>query len=230
MSEFASVLKLAQAVTRETNLISEGEESRLKAEQVLTRVDEVKGELAKLSQVVTAARRLTSESAEAAVDLTGLDDGLKSFSGYVSRDGLPLNSAFNSARGKIGAVHQRVSAGLTAAWTDWTGAKRDAVPEIRIALLDKADRKAANDRWAELVKLAKQSPPTVSDIIAVKSALSHLHELLDDLTPPGGPVLAILERLGEPRRVTLADLTDADIAELRKANVADQIVVRREVK
>lgn len=229
MSEFASVLELAQAVTREANLVSEGEEDRLKAEQVLTRVDEVRGELAKLSQVVTASRRLMRENAEAAIDLTGLDDGLRSFSGYVSRDGLPSNPAFNSAKGKIIAVRERVSAKLSAAWTDWIQAEMDAVPKIRIVLLDQASTKTANGRWTELEKLTKQSPPTVDDINTVKSALVCLHGLLDHLPNPDGPVRAILELLERPRphRVTLADLTDADIAALREAGIADQIEVRR---
>jgi hypothetical protein len=227
MSEFASVLELAQAVTREANLISEGEEGRLKAELVQMRVSEVTAALTKLTQAVTAARRLAKESGEAAVNLTGLNDGLKNFSGYVSRDGLPSNLAFNSARGKIESVTKRVSAELAEAWTSWVKREMAAIPRNRIDLLDQADKKAANEKWADLSKTAKVPSPSVTDIIALKSGLGYFRELLKDVEDPTGLIAALLPRLDRPRGVTLAELTDEDITALRDFGIAGQIEVRR---
>jgi hypothetical protein len=227
MSEFASVLELAQAVTREANLISEGEEGRLKAEQVQTRVSEVTAALTKLAQVVTAARRLAKESGEAAVNLTGLNDGLKNFSGYVSRDGLPSNLAFNSARGKIEGVTKRVGSELTEAWGSWTKREMASIPRNRIDLLDQADKKAANEKWADLSRTAKAPSPSVTDIIAVKSDFDYFKEVLEGVKPPTGPIAILLPRLDRPRGVTLAELTDEDIAVLREFGIAGQIEVRR---
>jgi hypothetical protein len=227
MSEFASVLELAQAVTREANLISEGEESRLKAEQVQTRVSEVTSELAKLTRAVTAARQLTKESGEAAVNLTELTDGLKNFSGYVSRDGLPSNPAFNSARGKIEGVTKRVNAELATVWASWTTREMAAVPKNRIELLDQADKKEAYYKWVDLATTAKVPYPSVADIIALKSAVDDLKERLKGIKDPTGPIATLLPLLDRPRGVTLAELTDEDIAALREFGIAGKIEVRR---
>ena len=51
--------------------------------------------------------------------------------------------------------------------------------------------------------------------------------MLDGLPDPPGEVLGILERIGQRPALTLADLTDEQIAALRAGGVADQLEVRR---
>jgi hypothetical protein len=228
MSEFASVLELARAVTKAANRISDDAEVQLRAAQVLKRVDEVTEALGQLDKAVTAARRLAVASGTDAVSLTGLDEGRQTFARNADKDlELPSNLAFTNAKSKINAVTQRVSAELAIAWTQWTDQEMAKVPKLRIPLLGQEDQRRANDRWADLVKTARVATPTVTDIIALKSALDYLHEELALLPDPPGEVLAILGRLGQRRGVTLAELTDGEIAVLRAAGVADQIEVRR---
>ena len=228
MSDFSSVFELAQAVAGEANRIKSGKAAELNAERVLNRVGETQPALQKLEQVIAAARRLVETSGEAFVDLTALDDGRADFERLAQRlSYLPSNQAFDGAKNRIGGVTKRLTADLADAWTQWTGQEIAMVPSIRISLLDQADQKAARDRWASLVKTAKVATPTRDQINSFKSELDSLHEDLDRLPDPPGAVLGILERIGQRPALTLADLTNEQIAALREAGVADQIEVRR---
>jgi hypothetical protein len=228
MSEFASVLELAQEVAKEANRIKQGAAAELNADRVLKRVDEANEALTRLSLLVRAARRLAEASSEESLDLSGLDDGRDAFIRNVERaGGLPSNQAFDGAKNKINGVARRVTAELAAAWTQWADREVARVPTVRISLLDQQDQKTAHDRWASLVKTSKVSTPTVTDIVSLKSDLDYLHDWLDSLPDPPGAVLGILERLAQRPALTLADLADDEIAALREAGIADQIEVRR---
>lgn len=228
MSEFSSVLELAREVTNEANRIKGGKTAELNAERVLNRVDETYIGLEKLNQVVMAARRLAVTSGEASVGLTGLDDGRADFERLArGLNYLPSNQAFDRAKNRIGGVTKQVTAEIADAWTQWTNREVAKVPSLRISLLEQEDQKAPRQRWANLVKTSTVGIPTRDQINSFKSDLDYLHELLDPLPDPPGAVLEILDRLGQWRGLTLAELTDEEIAALREAGVADQIEVRR---
>jgi hypothetical protein len=229
MSEFGSVLKLAQEVSQEANRIKSGKAAELNAERVLNRVSESHAALEGLNQVVSATRRLAVVSDGAAsLALADLDDGRADFERLArGLSYLPSNVAFEGAKKRIGGTTNRVTADLATAWTQWTDWEVSKVPRHRISLLDQGDQKAANERWANVLKTAKAAIPTRGHINSFKSDLDYLHELLDPLPDPPGVLIKILERLGQRRGLTLAELTDQEIAALRQAGVADQIEVRR---
>lgn len=228
MSEFSSVLELAREVAKEANRIKSGKAAELNAERVLNRVDEACVALGKLNQVVRAARRLAVTRGEAHVGLTGLDDGRADFERLAQRlSYLPSNQAFDGAKNRIRGVTNQVTADLADAWTQWTDREVAKVPSVRISLLEQEDQKTPRERWADLVKTSKAATPTREQINSFKSDSDYLHELLDPLPDPPGELLEIVERLGQRRGLTLAELTDEEIAALRKAGIADQIEVRR---
>jgi hypothetical protein len=228
MSEFSSVHELAREVTNEANRVKNGKAAELNAERVLNRVNEAYAVLEKLSQVVTAARRLAVASDEVSVALTGRDDGRADFERLAQRlSYLPSNQAFEGARNKISGVTKQVTAQIADAWTQWTDREVAKVPRFRISLLEQEDQKAPHERWANLVKTSKVTAPTRDQINSFKSDLDYLHELLDPLPDPPGAVLEILDRFRQRRGLTLAELTDEEIAALREAGVAEQIEVRR---
>jgi hypothetical protein len=228
MSEFSSVLELAQEVTREANRIKQGADAEQQAARVMQRVVTVEKALASLKTMVAAARRLHDASGEQFVSLERLDEGRGSFAGSVaSAGGIPRNEVFTTAVNRIDGVTKRVTAELAAGWTQWTDREVAKIPSLRISLLEQEDQKASDERWASLVKTAKAATPTRDQINSFKLDLDYLHELLDPLPDPPGAVLQILDRLGQLRGLTLAELTDEEIAALREAGVADQIEVRR---
>jgi hypothetical protein len=228
MNEFSSILELAREVGKEANRIKGGKAAELNAERVLNRVDETYVVLEKLDQVIRAARKLAESSAGACVGLAGLDDGRADFERLAQRSSyLPSNQAFDGAKNRIGGVTKHITADLADGWTQWTDKEVGKVPRVRISLLDPASQPTARSHWDSLVKTSKVGTPTVDDIVSLKSDLDYLHEVLDTVPPPSGEVIEILDRLSQRRGLTLADLTDEEIAALREAGVSDQIEVRR---
>jgi hypothetical protein len=228
MSEFSSVLELAHAVADEANRIKSGKAAELNADRVLSRVTETQLVLQKLEQVIAARRRLAETSGEASFDLTGLDYGRAAFERLAQGlSYLPSNQAFDGAKKRIGDVTKRVTADVAYVWTRWTGQEIARVPSLRISLLDQADQQAAHDRWANLLKTAKVASPSREQINSFAADLYNLREDLDGLADPPGEVLGILARIDQRPALTLADLTDEQIAALREGGVADQLEVRR---
>jgi hypothetical protein len=60
-----------------------------------------------------------------------------------------------------------------------------------------------------------------------QSAAGTLQETLSQVADPPQEILALLHRLGERPPLTLDELTDNQISQLRHADIADQIEVRR---
>lgn len=229
MSEFPSVLELAREMASESRRIKSGRDAELNAERVLNRVAETQAALQKLEQAVTAARSMEAANSEAVVDLAGLDDGRASFKRLAQQSSyLPSDQAFNAAKKKIGDVTRRVTHYFEDAWAEWVTREKSAVPSIKISQLDPADQAAAQGRWDSLVRTAKLASPQIADIVSFKSDLGYLHEVLDDLPDLPGPVRDLYERLGQRPSLTLADITDEQIASLREAGgVTAQIEIRR---
>lgn len=228
MSEFSSVLELAQEVTEQSNRIKQDAEAEQQATRVLQRVDSVQQALAGLETAIAAARRLHAVSGEVFVGLEKLDEGRASFATSVANaGGIPRNEVFTTAVNRINGVTTRVKAELAAGWAQWTSREIAGVPRLRISLLDQEDQTTPSESWASLVKTAKVAIPARDQINSFKSDLDYLHDVLDPLPDPPGAVLELLDRLGQRQGLTLAELTDEEIAVLRQAGVADQIQVRR---
>lgn len=225
MSEFSSVLELAQEVTKEANRIKSGVKAEQDAARVLKRVDETTVVLARLDQVVKATQTLAAASCKETVDLSRLDDGREAFARNAERAGfLPSDQAFNGARVKIGDVTKRVSGELTTAWTQWTGQRITELRLVRMPMLPEDERKPAQQHLKDLRDHTKKLVPTIADISLFQMALAGLAELLGRVPDPEGDLVPLLERL-TIRPIPLAELDDEQIALLRQ--VADQIEVRR---
>lgn len=229
ISEFASVLELAQEMANESSRIKRGRDAELNAERVLNRVAETQAALQKLEQVLASARNMEAASSGAVLDLTGVDDGRASFERLAQQSShLPSDQAFNAAKKKIGDVTGRVTRDFEDAWAEWVTREKAAVPSLKISQLDPVDQAVAQRRWDTLVSTAKVANPKIADIVSFKSDLSYLHEVLDELPDLPGPVRVLYERLGRRPSLTLADITDEQIASLREAGgVAAQIEMRR---
>jgi hypothetical protein len=228
MSEFSSVLELAREMASEANRIKSGQKAEETAERVLNRVGETKVALQRLEQAVAAARRLAEASGMTAIDLTGLDDGRANLERLAQQSShLPSDPAFNGARKKIGDVTRRVTGDFEEAWAEWARQAVAGVPSIKISQLDPMDQVAARTRWDDLVRVSRVPSPKTDDINSFKSDLDYLHVILDPLPNLPGQVREVYDRLGRRPYLTLAEITDEQIASLREAGVAAQIELRR---
>jgi hypothetical protein len=113
------------------------------------------------------------------------------------------------------------------AWAEWVRPAVNGVPAIKISQLDLADQKAARARWEALIKVSKLSSPKTDDINAFKSDLDYLHEMLDPLSALTDQVQGLYDRLARSPALTLAEITDEQIAQLRDNSLDSQIEVRR---
>jgi hypothetical protein len=222
----SSVLEKALAMTAEANRIRKGAEAQLEAARVSQRVDEIHERLLELRRLIGAARRLNVASGAELVDLSGLDEGRAAFARHAS-SGLPSNQVFTAAKQKLNDVSSRLSGQLGAAWSQWTADRIAGLPLARISLLSADEQQLARSRRDELAKLARNPVPTSADVRTFVSDAAILSETLNQLPDPPQEVLALLERLGKRPFLTLDELTDQQIALLRRADVADQIEVRR---
>ena len=226
MSNPASVIEKAQAMTAEASRLRQGADAEHDAIRVSQRVDEITQVLLQLRQVVQAADRLRAVSGSEYADLSGLDDGRAAFARHAAR-GLPSNQVFTAAKHKINGVISRVSTQLGAAWAQWTAERMAELPLVRITLLDADEQRSARTRRDELQRLAKVPVPTSTDVSMFQSAARTLQETLSQVADPPQEILALLHRLGERPPLTLDELTDTQISQLRQADIADQIEVRR---
>jgi len=221
-----SVLDKAVALRAEARRLQEGQKGAAERGRISKAVAELDVQISELARVVRAARHAANLGIALSVELGLADYGRANLERYAAA-GLPSDRAFIVARGKVNASKQAIADALSAAWTAWATAQLDALPVERIALLDREPRERATGWHARLRSLASSTPPTNSDIDEFFRKLDALTETLAEAPVASGEVVNLLKRLAEQPLLTLADLTDEQIAALREAGVADQVELRR---
>jgi hypothetical protein len=210
----------------EANRISADAQNDQEAKRVSERVNEVTAALQTLQLAINAVKRLRTAIGEQRVSLSGLDDGRAALAAHAAR-GWPSNQAFTAARHKIVGVTSRVNTELAQEWERWTTQRLDELQVVRIPLLEQDDEKAARQRRESLFKLAKNPVPRGADIDQFALEFGLLKDMLDEVASLSEELLSLLQRLGERPSLTLAALTDDQIALLRQEGIAGQIEVRR---
>jgi hypothetical protein len=226
MTAAGSVLDKAVALRAEARRLQEGQKGAAELARISNRVTELDLLISTLAQVVRAARRAASLGVSLSINLALADDGRANLERHAAT-GLPSDQAFVVARGKINTSKQAIADALSAAWAAWAIAQLDALPVERIALLDREAREQATGWHTRLRSLASSAPPTNSDIDEFSRTLDALTEVLDDAPAASGEVVNLLKRLVERPPLTLADLTNAQVASIREAGIADQVELRR---
>ncbi|MFI7578002.1 hypothetical protein [Micromonospora sp. NPDC049497] len=216
------MLDKARALTAEANRLREGSEAEDNAKRVLTQAEDLGGALERLRRLVEAARALHEQGVD--VDVSRVDDGRERFS-RLAAGGLPSVQAIVAARRSVDAVLQRVRATLAQAWLQWTSERLAELPVQRLAVLSAADQRAEQTILGELKRLNKIDVPHAREVSSFVAAHAGLKEALDNLREPDPELEQLLSRLS--RRVTLDQVSNADIALLREYGLADQIELHR---
>jgi hypothetical protein len=220
-----SLLDKAVALSAEARRLQEGQKGAAEFARISHAVTELNQLISALDQTALAARRAASLGVTLPVDLALADDGRANLARHAA--GLPSDQAFVAARRKINASTQTIADALSLAWTEWAAAQLNALAVERIALLDREPRNQATGWRTRLLFLASSRPPSSSDIDQFSRTIDALTEALDAAPAASGEVIDLLKRLVERPPLTLADLTDEQVAALREAGVANQVELRR---
>lgn len=217
-----SVLDKARALAAEANRLREGAAAEETAKRVFTHADSLGEMLEQLRTLLEAARALQEQGAD--VPVNEIDDGRQRFA-QLAAEGLPTVRAISAARQKVEGVLQRTRAALAEAWGQWTSERLAELPIQRVAMLAATAQRDRQAAYAELKRLGKIGTPHRREVSSFVAAHAELQASLRDLPEPEPELEALLSRLG--RRVSLDQVSDAEITKLREYGLADQIELHR---
>ncbi len=213
-----SVLEKATRLQGEARRLDAGAKDEAEALRVSTRIEEVRASLGKLRRQIETARDLKQQAPAADVRLTGLDDGRANL---AAKGSVPSDQAFVAARKKIDDTASRISQEVQEAWNSWTSEQVGSLPVSRIPMLDPERQEEARSVHEELRRSTRSSSLNPALFVARRE---RLRKLLEHAQEAPERLLALLSRLP----LLLRDLTDEDIALLRKHGLDCEIEVRRQ--
>ncbi|MCH9729247.1 MAG: hypothetical protein K0U84_06140 [Actinomycetia bacterium] len=223
MSGHGSIFARALELQAEARKRGDTDKDRDDALRVATEVENAEKLLLSLENSLQLVAALRGQNVE--VDIGELDSGLRNFERHAGAGGLPSRQAVQSATKKIGEVQQRVRVAFSAAWREWAGNAIQQLPTDRLALIGKGSAGPVN-RGLDAMKSAGMQVPTDSAAIA---QFVHYRDMvrreLLSVEDPGPHLREVLKQLQEG--TTLDQLTDDDIAVLRKSDWAANIRVKR---
>ncbi|MFD8386985.1 hypothetical protein ACFV2X_52350 [Streptomyces sp. NPDC059679] len=190
-------------------------------------MDELQVVLNALRTQISIARALKARDSHLTIDLSNVDDGRANFERNVGPSGLPSSTVLNTAKKRAQEVVDRLTKGNQEAWTTWTRQSLSNLPLARIAmLLEPETEEQATSRHAELVRIAR-SKPSKDAITTFATVHDGLWELLHDTEDPPEALASLLERLRTQPDLTLRDVTDEEIALIRKHGMDAHISLKR---
>ncbi|MER5418956.1 hypothetical protein [Streptosporangium roseum] len=224
MSEATSLLSKAEQLQSLARSIELGQKDEQQKLRVRERIVSLALALDRLETQVKLARSLIPLGIY--VDLSVVDTGHAEFRRRAN-DGLPSNPSFNTATGKIEASARAIIAAINEQWRAWAEAKLSSLPLNRIAMLDNSNQKASRDSLKLLRELASKESLQLSDIIQFQSSFDLLLERLENVQDAPDELIALLQRFGGSRPVSLSEVSDNEIALLRLHSMDEEIFLRR---
>ncbi|WP_031521506.1 hypothetical protein [Streptomyces sp. NRRL F-5123] len=225
MSAPLSVLQKAERLQAEARRLNEGEKGEEEARRISERISVLRNELMALQRGLRIARSLMAQPGAGDVDLSGLDTGLAAFTRQCE-GGLPPNPAFTRASTAVRKVSDRISHDTLESWRQWTQAQLAALQMARQAMLSLQDQTRAKALLQDLTKTAR-ADVEAAGITLFANAHAELAELLDSAPPPPEGLQTLLDRLASGTFLLLCDITDEEIALLRRVDLDADLEVRR---
>ncbi|MEU4009760.1 hypothetical protein [Streptomyces pseudogriseolus] len=220
-----SVLQKAERLQAEARRLNEGEKGEEEARRISERISVLHNQLMALQRRLRVARSLMAQSAAGDIDLSGLDTGLAAFTRQCE-GGLPPNAAFTRASTAVQKVADRIAHDSQEAWRQWTQAQLAALQMARQAILSLQDQARAKALHQDLTKTAR-AEVDAAVITLFANAHAELAELLDSAPPPPEGLQVLLDRLASGTALLLSDITDEEIALLRRVDLDADLEVRR---
>lgn len=220
-----TVLEKALALKAESIRLRQGAAAEEQALQASQRIDDLETHLNDLEALLRTISKLRELDVTLTVDLPKLKDAYATFA-RRSATGLPDSTAFTTAKKRLRKDISGLRDILSTLWSGWAVDRISALPQLRIAMLPVAQQSTERDRLRDLNKLARISVPSLTDVAMFATQLESLSDSLADVADPSADLVALVDRLGQ-RTVTLDDISDDQIALLRRYGLASQIQLHR---
>ncbi|WP_432069374.1 hypothetical protein [Streptomyces sp. AA1529] len=221
-----SVYDKAVQLQNRARQIAAGAVGEKEAARVLSRSRELRAGLAELRTQVELSHALAALGAAHAPDLSGIDAARSAFE-RKALNGLPSDAVFNTARKKVQEAASKLKAESGAAWAAWATAQVAALPLARIPILSRGEREAARTREKDLLQAVATKNLSKTDLTLFTGTYALLAESLHDKSDPPGELLDLLDVLEKRSSPTLRDITDSDIALLRRFEMDIHITLQR---
>ncbi|MFD6334055.1 hypothetical protein ACFWGI_31350 [Streptomyces niveus] len=221
-----SVYDKAVQLQNRARQIAAGAVGEKEAARVLSRSRELRAGLAELRTQVELSHALAALGAAHQPDLSGIDAARSAFE-RKALNGLPSDTVFNTARKKVQEAASKLKAESSAAWAAWATAQVAALPLARIPILSRGEREAARTREKDLRQAVATKNLSKADLTLFTGMYALLAESLHNRSEPPGELLDLLGVLERRPSPTLRDITDSDIALLRRFEMDIHITLQR---
>ncbi|MFJ5884348.1 hypothetical protein [Kitasatospora cineracea] len=220
-----TTLEKAVKVRAGVRAIRANQQDENQRQHVARRVQEISTELGRLESHLRTAATF-AERTGIHLNASYVSDGHSNLSKHAA-GGLPSNPAFVAAQRKLEASARRLAEELRAEWANWCQVQLSALPLGRRPGLSKARRDEVDKKLKDLRGL--QSPKGDLDrttIILFTEGLAGMKEILEEAMELAPMVAKVLDRI-ESGLLTLADVTDEEIALLKESELAADIWLTR---
>jgi hypothetical protein len=147
----------------------------------------------------------------------------------VSQDGLPTERQLETGRSQIGRATTELTRAMEAGWKPWAEEQLNRTPDEKIAVLQGDERQAAAKDWTQLKRLAAKAPKNNHEIIEFVRLRDRIIQALRPVPHLSEDLRELLQRLDGKPPLTLADLSDSNIAMLREAGFASHVQLSRRI-
>lgn len=147
----------------------------------------------------------------------------------VSQDGLPTEKHLETARAQIGRVTTELTKAVETGWKTWAEEQLNRTPDEKIPILQGDERQTAVKDWTQLKRLAGKAPKNSHEITEFVRLSNRINRVLRPVPHLSEDLRELLRRLDAKPPLTLADLSDSNIAMLREAGFASQVQLSRRI-
>jgi hypothetical protein len=219
-----SVLAKAQTLAAVARTYAEGADEQAQRQQIDVMLTQLEREVAQLRTAV----HVHAEAGTLGVPVEDLSaviaDGLDALRTRASQ-GLPTQQALRSARDKARRGREAVESAVGTAWELWTEQQLSILQVNRAKRLGPQHRLRAEELVRRLRTAASASQVSVSILGQFRRDLEEFRKALASIGSDD-PFVPLFDRI-RTERLTLADLTDDELALLRSdAEAASQIALR----
>lgn len=193
--------------------LASGQEAQQAEQKTRTNLSELNTALTTMRETATSARAAANQGV--AMPEVNWNDGLKNLQEHVRR-GRPSPQALAAATKRVRATNSEAEKQLRETWAAWSANQLTDPVLQRLPLMharDRATYKQHLDRLGDLARSKKA--PRASDVAEFSRLLAGLREALQDIADDD-KLTDLMHRLAQPSGVRLCDLSDDQLAALRK--------------